>query len=68
MTATRSGLTICGWIRKSRENHGSYGSLGAGAWFNYGVVMKSMADSSEILLLDGMREVRRRYYFKNHVV
>ena len=57
LTGAETGLTICGWLKKSRDNIGSYGSAGVGAWFNYGVIRKTTAHSSEILLMDGMREV-----------
>ena len=58
MTTTQTGLTICGWLKKSREEVGSYAVTGAGAWFNYGVMRQTSAHSSEILLMDSMREVR----------
>jgi len=57
LTVAQEGLTICGWLKKSRENTGSYAVSGAGAWFNYGVIGKTSAHSNEILLMDSMREV-----------
>jgi hypothetical protein len=35
----------------------TFGITGAAAWFNYGVIQKTMSHSMEILLMDSMREV-----------
>ena len=58
LTAAERSLSICGWLRKSRENPISYGYTGAATWFNYGVIQKTRAESMEILLTDSMREVK----------